>query len=73
MPGRSNHPKRGAAGPRSTLSRAEVRRILRMVLDNANAIDKLREEQHIQFQRMARLQAELDSVKQALDRAGKLA
>lgn len=50
-------------------SRAEVNHILRIVLENAAALDKLRDEQHLQFRRIAQLQAELDTMKQALDKA----
>jgi hypothetical protein len=71
MAGRSPKPRRRttrrtAAAP---LSRAELNQLRRLVLDNAAAIDKLRDEQQIQFRRMAQLQAELDALKQSLDRA----
>lgn len=61
--------RKTSSPPRSaSASRAEVNRLLRMVLDNAAAIEKLREEQHIHFRRMAQLQAELDGVKQLLEK-----
>lgn len=37
-----------------------------MVRDNAAALEKLREEQHIQFQRIAQLQADVDALKKLL-------
>lgn len=71
MAGRTPRPKRRAtrrtAAPRP--SSAEVDQLMRLILDNAAAIDKLRDEQQIQFRRMAQLQAELDGLKQALDKA----
>ena len=64
---RPSKKKRTRSRPASP-SRTEVNQILRMVLENTAALDKLREEQHIQFRRMAQLQAELDALRQALEK-----
>lgn len=61
---RRTSPRAGSNSP----SRAELNHILRIVLENAASLDKLRDEQHLQFRRMAQLQAEVDALKQALDR-----
>jgi hypothetical protein len=53
--------------------RAELKQILRMVLDQAGMLERIGEEQNIQFRRMAQLQAELDAVKQALEKTRQLA
>lgn len=59
---RTGNPRPRAAPP----SRAETNQIRRMVRDNAAALEKLREEQHIQFQRIAQLQADVDALKKLL-------
>ena len=70
MPDSSRKPKRRV---RSTsrppaASSAKLNQILRMVAEQTSMLEKLREEQNIQFRRMAQLQAELDSLKQLLDK-----
>lgn len=43
-----------------------VNEIMRMLADHLRELEALRDEQRIQFTRIAQLQAELDSVKHAL-------
>lgn len=45
-----------------------VRRAIAISDRNASEIQKLRDEQRVQFKRSAQLQAELDSIKQAWER-----
>lgn len=70
MPGSSRkHRGRVRSTKRTpTASSAKVNQLVRMVAEQASMLEKLREEQNIQFRRMAQLQAELDSLKQLLDK-----
>ena len=47
---------------------SSLRRITALAERNATEIEKLRDEQKVQFKRLAQLQAELDAVKKAWER-----
>ena len=66
---RRKRPRTRRAAP----ARAELKQIVRMILDQAGMLERIGEEQNIQFRRMAQLQAELDALKQALEKTRKLA
>lgn len=70
MPDSSRKPRRRVRSTRSTTpaSSTKVNQVLRMVAEQGSMLEKLRDEQNIQFRRMAQLQAELDSLKQMLDK-----
>jgi len=58
-------PKGPTKGQRTDVRREEFNRLVDLLNERAEVINRLLQEQRIQFQRIAQLQAELDRLKQA--------
>jgi hypothetical protein len=65
MASRRRHRASSSAVEQETFARA-INEIMRMLTDHLRELEALRDEQRVQFKRIAQLQAELDSMKRTL-------
>jgi hypothetical protein len=55
-------------GRRAAIGREEYNRLIDILNERGDMLNQLRDDESIQFQRIAQIQAELDRIKQALAR-----
>jgi hypothetical protein len=69
-PRRVGRAKQIPVGRRMDVTRAEFNRVIALLNERGDIINDLRHNQEMQFRRLAQLQAELDLIRRAWERAG---